>query len=420
MLTRIEINNYKSLHEISLELPRFCCFVGANAAGKSNLADAIDFLALALKNGLPGALDAKGGYDNICFRKARRAKTPMRFCVVVQVPKPVPGFVDEVLFEFRYEFSFRARQQRISSGCEVKTESLRVRALVDADKKRWENVVSFTSESDGPARFMVSDKGKFHHWIPGQEFLTKISTTLDSSAATTDLLLSSTLRRLPPFVYFCQFLESFRVFQIMPTSARSPASASGEREMGRHGENLPAALSYLQQEHPESFQHLIEQLQLAVPTVEGIETDYVQTRQLGLFLKEEGMARRLFASELSDGTLRTVALFVPLVDPRCGLVVIEEPENSVHPWVAKEFAGACRDRSLQKQVLLTTHSPVLVGQLAPEEIRIVQRTNGETSFFLPEDIDEAIGRVVSSGEMDLGQLWESGAMGGVPVQLSLW
>jgi predicted ATPase len=153
-----------------------------------------------------------------------------------------------------------------------------------------------------------------------------------------------------------------------------------------------------------------------VPTIERIETDYVETRELGLYLREQGIQRRLFASELSDGTLRTLAMFVPLIDPRIPFVVIEEPENSIHPWVVRNFVDACRACSNEKQVMLTTHSPVLVSRLAPSELYIADRTKGETKILAATAADLEVEDIVRKGIQDLGSYWDSGAMRAVPAR----
>ena len=161
---------------------------------------------------------------------------------------------------------------------------------------------------------------------------------------------------------------------------------------------------------------LVDHLRVAVPTVEELETDYVETRELGLFIKEEGTARREYASELSDGTLRTIGIFVPIVDPRYPLVVMEEPENCIHPWVTRQFVNAARELSERKQVILTTHSPVLVSKLRPEELLVVERERGETRICPVTDVDGQVGNIIRKGIMDLGAYWDSGAMRAVPTE----
>ena len=70
-LHRLEIHNYKSLRNVAIEPTPLSVFVGPNASGKTNLADAIDFLRHVYAWGLEKAVENKGGYENICYRDSR-------------------------------------------------------------------------------------------------------------------------------------------------------------------------------------------------------------------------------------------------------------------------------------------------------------------------------------------------------------
>ncbi len=74
-----------------------------------------------------------------------------------------------------------------------------------------------------------------------------------------------------------------------------------------------------------------------VPDLEYLRTDYTQTRQMGLFMQERGFGSQWYAEELSDGTLMSIALFLAILDSRYSCVFIEEPENSLHPWILRTF-----------------------------------------------------------------------------------
>jgi predicted ATPase len=89
-LSRLEIQNYKSLRDVAIEPGPLSVFVGPNGAGKSNLADAIDFLGDVYRWGLEPAVARKGGYENICFRQARRSKAPIRFLVSIRDSLSLP------------------------------------------------------------------------------------------------------------------------------------------------------------------------------------------------------------------------------------------------------------------------------------------------------------------------------------------
>ena len=128
MLRRFEIENYKSLHKVQADLPPFAAFVGANAAGKTNLADALEFLSLVARDGLASAITEKGGYENICFRRERRATGGVHFSINidgVHIPFTNSNGLE---FGFQYSFSFGAKSRAINCEYTVGDESLIVRA----------------------------------------------------------------------------------------------------------------------------------------------------------------------------------------------------------------------------------------------------------------------------------------------------
>ena len=417
MLESLQIENYKSLHKVDVQLPPFAVLVGANAAGKTNFVDAIEFLSLIAQTGLPTAVTSKGGYDNICFRRARRAKAAIRFALSASLPV---RWAKDAQLELRFDFSFafRALGGAIKARFAVEEERLCMTCADVRSGQRWENLLLYQRPSQGPLLPGLSEDD-LPPVVPPRALLTEVLKQCQEGFPQDDLFLTSRFRNLPPFVFLTDYLARFRVFQIMPSHARRPASASGTSEMGKNGENLPAALQGLQRESTSAYTELENHLRLAVPTVEKLETGYVVTRELGLYLKEHGIARKMYSSELSDGTLRTIGIFLPLVHPDYPLVVIEEPENCTHPWVTREFVLACREHAESKQILLTTHSPVLVSGLKVEELLVVEKERGETQLKAAKQMEDALA-VVSEGIMDLGEYWDSGAMGGVPVQLTLF
>ena len=416
MLTRLEIENYKSLRSVNVALPKFSAMVGPNAAGKTNFADAIDFLSIVAKSGLPEAITAKGGYDNLCFRRARRAKGAIRFSLQLDgIELPYESEVGE--YRLTYSFSFRPGGPKIRSEIRVVAESLLVERC---QKDSWEYFLNMTKKGES------CSVGKGANPV-ATNVLLQLQKYLEPGwrkwiVKKRDLFILSQLRGIEPFASLNDSIVSFRLFQVLPNSARQPAAGTGSREMGKYGDNLPAALDTLRREHPEQFESLLRFLQLAVPTVEKLKLQYAPTRELGIYLKEKGMSRDLYSAELSDGTLRAIALFLPIVDPRYSVVVIEEPENCIHPWVIRQFVDACRESATSsgKQILLTTHSPVLVSKLKPEELLLVDREDGQTAIRPATAVEQGLEQVIRQGIMDLGSYWDSGAMKAVPAQPTLF
>jgi len=414
MLSELWIHNYKSIRNVTLlNLPSLGIFVGANAAGKSNFADALDFLSLVFRTGLPGAVRAKGGYENICFRRVKRSKAGLSFRLkaTVALPRPESRSKKKVTnYTFTYDFTFSSTTQAIISEYEVISENIEVSQ--SHNESVSEKIYTIKRQKEQIDVSGTKPDRETEYWlIPPEnikEYITKPEIVRD------ELLLTSRLSHFPPFYWLSHLLSNFGVYQISPYIARGTGIPERSAELGRHGENLPAAVNYLERFQPQAFKELLEHVNHTVPTIEGLVTDYVETKQLGLFFKEKGVGRRWFSEDVSDGTIQTVSIFLPLVDPRKNILFIEEPENSLHPWMLRHFMDSCKQHSVDKQIFITTQSVVAVNEVPLESLYVVSRRQGETSIHRCIEVNPELKNVILEQLMGLGEYWDSGAIAGVP------
>jgi predicted ATPase len=155
----------------------------------------------------------------------------------------------------------------------------------------------------------------------------------------------------------------------------------------------------LQQQYPEQWSGIMDAMTRIMPGLSRIEVTYTPTRELGLYFHESGTKRPWSVSEISDGTIQTLALLVAILDPRPTFLVVEEPENSVHPWIIRNVLDACAKDPL-KQTLITTHSPVVLNSVDPRQVMVMWRSQGESRLARLVDLDK-----------DFLSLWESGTVG---------
>jgi predicted ATPase len=416
MLTSLRVHNYKSLRNVQLEnLPAFCVLVGANASGKSNFADALDFISLTFRGGLPYAVRTKGGYENICFRRERRSKAAIEF-EIKAVDEVVPRRRSrkdrdtdiEGPFQYSYSFAFQATTEAIAADYRVTRERLDV-CPRSSPKKVLTMVRNGTSAKASGNVEVARSLG-----LPSLDYLNRWLAEPD--VPLDDLTVPFRMLGFYPGG-LTHLLSGCRIYQIAPHMARQTGVPERSPELGRHGENLPAAVDFLRRNAPRAFEELLAHLKHTVPVMEKMETAYVETKQLGLFFSERGVGRRWFSQDVSDGTLQTVSLFLPLLDPRVRIIVIEEPENSLHPWILRHFVETCRSRSEEKQIFLTTHSPVAVNATPLESLFIVSRAGGGTTIIPGERASPEARQVISEHLLGLGDYWDTGAFAGVPEPL---
>ena len=193
----------------------------------------------------------------------------------------------------------------------------------------------------------------------------------------------------------------------MNTEVRVPASAHDPSDSLEEGAgNLALVLSHLQGEQKRKF------LKAAGELFDGI-VDFrcpVTGGVVSLFL-EEGGGRTIPASRLSDGTLRYLSLLAILLHPEPPPVIcIEEPELGLHPDLLPALSDLMREASARSQLVVTTHSDLLVDTLTeePEAVVVCEKEEGQTTMRRLErdDLAEWLEKY------RLGALWSSGELGG--------
>lgn len=189
---------------------------------------------------------------------------------------------------------------------------------------------------------------------------------------------------------------------------QSPMADQPSTFLTERGENLALMLSNLRDDSLRAFVKSLQQL------YDGIEDFKIEVRggQVHLFVVERGAGERYVpASRLSDGTLRYMALAAILLDPEPPpLVVIEEPELGMHPDVVLGIGEMLIKASEQTQLVVTTHSRVLVDALSdyPSSVVVCEKYDGESEFerLEPKYLTKWL------EEYSLGKLWSTGEIRG--------
>lgn len=209
------------------------------------------------------------------------------------------------------------------------------------------------------------------------------------------------------------FFRGVRVASLSAASLRKPAPVQKEPELGERGENFGAVLDWIKGERPLLETAINNELR----EVLGVDrfTTRVTRESEKIAAIVEG-AQSYGADAVSDGVLLYLGMttVAQLVGPK-SLLVIEEPENGIHPRRLRSFLEQVRRTAAQgTQVILTTHSPVLLDEFRddPRAVVVFERDQGGTRVRQLTDEDA---RQVENGDIGLGDLWFSGAIGGVPA-----
>ena len=175
------------------------------------------------------------------------------------------------------------------------------------------------------------------------------------------------------------------------------------------GSNLAVVLSYLLN-RPHTKARIVDYLQEFYPSVQDILA-VVLGGSIQMSFHEKGLHHPVPSARLSDGTLRYLCLLAVLCHPESPSVIcIEEPETGLHPDAIPVLARLLVEASKRSQIIVTTHSDILVDALSetPEAVVICEKVNGATQLrrLNADDLK------VWLEKYRLGELWTSGHLGG--------
>lgn len=418
----LKIQGFRSLYDVEVYPGSFTVLAGANNAGKTTLADALDFLADIHRFRLEVAISRKGGFENLAFRRMRRTRRPVSMSVqVVMDLAEIPTLARRIRardrsgdtkpqFVVSHSFSFKAASDAIAADYLVTEETLVIdyRDGASADSVRFASV-----ERQGKA---VITKVMSAAEAPSNlEVLTSYNDELEYLRARKEIdatvLLVEALAFHPVLRQLQRALSGMRVYQLSPLESRRAGVPTPNPALERHGENLPAMVDFLRKRARGPWKQVFTAMQRIVPNLTDISTSFSTDRRLVLQFKERGVGRPWNANEISDGTIQSLALFCALFDPRTTLAFIEEPENSVHPWIVRIFADACREAAKRgRQIFVTTHSPALLQRAVPSEVKLIWRHDGRSSVAPLLELDPEAEKLWDTGDIDVFELLDSGVL----------
>ena len=395
MITRIEIDGFKTFERFSLDLRPFTAVVGPNASGKSNLFDAIKFISRLARTDIREAMQELRGRPEELFRRtAEKRGDRMAFAVEVLLD---PGGTDP----FGKSFDLRTQRVRyeleiaIRTGADRRVEGVYVHEERCLPIRRREERGSM-AWNDGPVKygqqsrpFIATRSGtddessviEIRQDGPGKRGR---PLALSAGEASRTGLSTVTTAEFPHLYALRTLLSSIQFLQIDPRASRRATDRLAPRRLLPDASNLATVLAKLMEEtktakRPDGLlSDVVADLSSLIPSVSGLDVrDDPGDSEYSFALKSADSLS--FSSRvISDGTLRLLAVVTMLNDPQHGGVLCwEEPENGVHEaripaLMALIRAAAGRNRSPGArdclQILVNTHSPVVMSALEDHEV----------------------------------------------------
>ncbi|SDG28623.1 Predicted ATPase [Sinosporangium album] len=209
-------------------------------------------------------------------------------------------------------------------------------------------------------------------------------------------------------------LRGCRVFHFHDTGAAAPVKQRGYTSdnitLHPHAGNLAAVLLRLREDDISTYKRIVRTVRQVAPFFR----DFVlieEKERLRLRWRQEGGDVVFPANALSDGTLRFICLATLLSLPDLpDVVVLDEPELGLHPYAIVQLADMIRAASRESQVLIATQSVTLINQFELNDLIVVERAHGVSTFDRP-DPDRLQAWLA---DYSLGELWEKNLLGGRP------
>jgi predicted ATPase len=378
MLSTLAIANYRSLRNLIIPLQGLNLVTGPNGSGKSSVYRSLRLLAETAQGGVIPSLAREGGLQSTLWagpeklsRAVKRGEHEIEGTIRKERVNLRMGFAGE---PFGYAIDLGLPSPSPSAFAldpEIKTESiwagpiLRPAALL---VERRSSVVR-ARKSDGA-------------WD-----------TLSYQLSTFDSMLSQFAdpRNAPEMLLLREQIRSWRFYDHFRTDVDAPARLP---QIGTHtpvlsndGSDLAAALQTIQEiGNPNDLNDAVSDAfpgsSISVLNLEG---------RFEIAMHQRGLLRSLKAAELSDGTLRYLLWIAALLTPRPpGLLVLNEPETSLHPDLLPALGRLIAGAAERSQVLVVTHASKLIVGLEDQRecnsIRL-EKEFGQTTMMGLDKLD---------------------------------
>jgi len=397
MLKSLTVRGFKSLKDVTVELPRMAVLFGPNAAGKSNLLDAIQALSrIGTQRTLADALgEPIRGYPIEAFSFPSGGLAELLSASSAQFSLEADLTVGKDSYRYRIAVAIEPGSGRLSTAEEY------VAQLGARGEPKGRPAIEGVGSN-----LHIRRKSKPAH--PRQETI-GLNHSILSDPRLGGLEYRILERTREEF-------SGWRTYYLDPRVAmREAQPPSDVRDIGVLGGGIAPLLYRLQAEHPKHFQAVSRTLRSIVPSVEELTVDLDKRRgTLDILIRQGGVD---YSSRIvSEGTLRVLALCAIAVNPWGGsLLAFEEPENGVHPRRLELIAQLLLSLALEqeRQVVVTTHSPlfcdaVLKGARSrPEDVGLFNvRRDGQATVVQPFDItgplfkDQQIAAALTTGTED--------------------
>ncbi|GAB4200168.1 MAG: ATP-binding protein [Sandaracinaceae bacterium] len=421
MITRIDATNYRCFEKLSIATGKFGVVAGANGSGKTTLLDIPVLLGDLLRS-----RSVSSAFMEPLLNRGPRASTLSELCFrhnggsfSLGIEAKLPDHVrDEVIklstpavqkdaskhpTHLRYELRFYVSEHQLAVQNEylflfTHSDAYEAQRLPiqgeNASRDDWYFIIERAYGGDTTFR----PEGK------GARRAAKIDDTLPALPR----LQFESKKEFPAATWLLNLLLDGVVF-FDPTWSKLRAASQPGLKRSRllsSGENLPWLAMRLQDDDPERFALWVSHVRMALPQITAIRVREREEDHYAYFRVTYEAGFEVTSSGLSEGTLRILALtLLAYIEDAPRLLVVEEPENSIHPQAIEIVLQSLRSL-YDSQVWVSTHSPVVLATAKLPELLITRLARSGAAEVLPGDEHPRLANW--KGAIDLGSLFATG------------
>ena len=373
-LITLKTRNFRCLRDQSIDLKDFNLFIGANASGKSTILDALRFLQEGVQaRDFEAPVFSRGGILNLAWKGEQAHQIDIE--VTVQDDGD-PCVWSVQITRWGYQFQIKERVERLPPQAPPVV-------LLEADSGTgwwWSNNTNERIEMQQPPTCCALSAASVDATFPGRDI--------------------------------AGFVRQWGFFDPNPFLLRRDWTGLDSSRLDHYGRNLGETLHALARSSPEVMDRIRSATQNIVGLPKEIETRESEDR-FYFVQGEEGLQFPVHQMGVSSGTLRVLALMTALHgEPGISLLGIEEPENYVHPSALSAFVGYMRESRDRVQMMVTTHSPLLLDLLDdPAIVCVVQRGVGKGTTVSRTTNPEGIRRALDESGFGLGEYYQTKGFG---------
>ena len=387
-IRRVKINNFKTFHDVDVELGDYSIIIGANSSGKSNFLNVFQFMRDIFSEGIDNAISMQGGGEYVTNINSNEGLVTISFIIEVEKHenvylysskkidnKPIFLVPDEIEYELKI-FIYKIR-----NDYRIVNENIRFSGSISSS----DNIRDIKNDiyKLGIGDFIIrrTKKKLFYKLINNskinmdkEDFIKPLFYLRNEELSLNEKELLVKYRVMSyPFLYITAAFSDIKIYNIDTKLPRRSVLITGKNELEIDGSNLALVLKKILEntDDKNKFRNIIKDV---LPFVDDLSIERFLDKSLMASLKETYSSKKYIpASLISDGTINIIALIILIYFDDSDIIFIEEPERSIHPKLISNIINMIKEKCINKQIIMTTHNPEFLRHSELQNIIYITR-----------------------------------------------